>query len=79
MLPDLLDLLFGCTHNRLSFPITLRSRASCTAASITGTYVVCLQCGKEFPYDWKTMKIVPLASSTADENEVPSFAHSKVA
>jgi hypothetical protein len=28
------------------------------AAAVTGTYVVCLDCGKEFPYDWKTMKMV---------------------
>ncbi len=24
----------------------------------TGTYVVCLDCGKEFAYDWKQMKVV---------------------
>jgi len=24
----------------------------------TGTYVVCLDCGKEFAYDWKLMKVV---------------------
>ena len=28
------------------------------AADLTGTYVVCLDCGREFPYDWSTMKIV---------------------
>jgi hypothetical protein len=28
------------------------------AAFATGTYVVCLQCGKEMPYDWKQMKVV---------------------
>ena len=28
------------------------------AASVTGTYVVCLDCGREFPYDWKEMKMV---------------------
>jgi hypothetical protein len=28
------------------------------AASLTGTYVVCLDCGKEFPYDWKAMKLI---------------------
>ncbi|MFI5089207.1 MAG: hypothetical protein ACHP7P_04020 [Terriglobales bacterium] len=27
-------------------------------ASVTGTYVVCLDCGKELPYDWNSMKIV---------------------
>ena len=24
----------------------------------TGTYVVCLDCGKEFPYDWNAMKVL---------------------
>jgi hypothetical protein len=28
------------------------------AASLTGTYVVCLDCGKEFAYDWQEMRIV---------------------
>jgi hypothetical protein len=28
------------------------------AAFLTGTYVVCLDCGKEFPYDWKAMKVI---------------------
>ena len=42
-----------------SFPITVRpgSRRN-KAAALTGTYVVCLDCGKEFAYDWKEMKIV---------------------
>ena len=26
------------------------------AGSLTGTYVVCLDCGKELPYDWTEMK-----------------------
>jgi hypothetical protein len=25
---------------------------------LQGTYVVCLDCGKEFPYDWQRMEIV---------------------
>lgn len=28
------------------------------AALATGTYVVCLDCGKEFAYDWKQMKVI---------------------
>ncbi|HJS99809.1 MAG TPA: hypothetical protein VJ756_12015 [Terriglobales bacterium] len=28
------------------------------AAGLTGTYVVCLDCGKEFAYDWEQMKVV---------------------
>ena len=58
---SLFDLVFGCGHKRYSFPITVRGkvRRSTAAASVTGTYIVCLDCGREFPYDWSQMKIVP--------------------
>jgi hypothetical protein len=53
------DALFGCWHSHYSFPITVRSGSRRSqAASLTGTYVVCLDCGKEFPYDWKEMKVI---------------------
>ncbi|HWR16758.1 MAG TPA: hypothetical protein VN577_18170 [Terriglobales bacterium] len=41
----------------------------------TGTYIVCLDCGKEFAYDWKEMRVVspdlkPAAAlaETAEQN-----------
>jgi hypothetical protein len=62
MFSKLLDAFFGCWHNHLSFPITVKSNSRYSrrtpAASLTGTYVVCLDCGKEFAYDWREMKIV---------------------
>jgi hypothetical protein len=59
MLARLLDTVFGCWHSRCSFPLTLRSGSRRSkAACLTGTYVVCLDCGKELPYDWNAMKIV---------------------
>ena len=27
-------------------------------AAITGTYFVCLKCGKEFAYDWENMRVI---------------------
>ena len=62
-----LNALFGCSHKKLSFPITIRGarRRSTQAASITGTYVVCLDCGHEFPYDWNEMKVVNRPSSSS--------------
>ncbi|MBV8478447.1 MAG: hypothetical protein JOZ36_17450 [Acidobacteria bacterium] len=59
MFARVLEALFGCWHRHLSFPLTAKSglRRS-AAASLTGTYVVCLDCGKEFPYDWREMKII---------------------
>jgi hypothetical protein len=57
---SLFDLVFGCWHKRRSFPITVRGRLrrSTAAAAVTGTYVVCLECGREFSYDWLQMKIL---------------------
>lgn len=51
--------LFGCWHTRYSFPITVKAGGRRNkAAALTGTYVVCLDCGKEFAYDWQEMKVV---------------------
>lgn len=60
MISELVDVLFGCHHARYSFPVTLRSSSSTRpqAGALTGTYVVCLDCGKEFPYDWDEMKVI---------------------
>ena len=56
----LFDLLFGCWHKHLTLPTTPHKGINKPlAASITGTYVVCLDCGREFPYDWKTMRRLP--------------------
>ena len=63
---DFLNVLFGCTHKKLSFPITVRgARRRSQAASVTGTYVVCLECGQEFPYDWNQMKVVRNSPQTS--------------
>ena len=59
MITSLMDILFGCWHTNYSFPITAkRGERKCKAAQQTGTYVACLDCGKEFPYDWTTMKVM---------------------
>jgi hypothetical protein len=63
MITKLVDAVFGCWHNRYSFPITMRSHSRkisrpSKAASLTGMYVVCLDCGKELPYDWQEMKVI---------------------
>jgi hypothetical protein len=59
MIATLVDFLFGCWHRKYSFPITARpGHRRPDAALVTGTYVVCLDCGREFPYDWREMKVV---------------------
>jgi len=64
---SLFDLVFGCRHKRYSFPITVRRkvRRSTAAASVTGTYIVCLDCDREFPYDWSQMKMLASRRHTA--------------
>lgn len=52
VLVALADRLFGCSHSRTSFPITLR-----TSTRKAETYVVCLECGRRFAYDWARMCI----------------------
>jgi ribosomal protein S26 len=78
MLGELLNAVFGCWHLRYSFPMTLRPGSGRRkATAVTGTYVVCLECGKELPYDWNTMKIV----SSVDERRslVASLAPKRAA
>jgi hypothetical protein len=58
MFSRVLESFFGCWHGRYSFPITVKRGRRNAAALVTGTYVVCLECGKELPYDWQQMKIV---------------------
>ena len=75
---SLLDVLFGCSHKNFSFPITKRpGQRLSAAAAITGTYVACLDCGKEFPYDWHEMKVIegnPKKIKTLAANAAESFA-----
>jgi hypothetical protein len=48
MFSRLMDVMFGCWHSRYSFPMTVRSGSRRNpAAARVGTYVVCLDCGKE--------------------------------
>ena len=78
MFSKLLDAVFGCVHSRYSFPLTVRSNARRNAAAqTTGTYVVCLDCGKELAYDWQEMKI--LASGKNGRAAVPSLATKQAA
>lgn len=61
----LLELLpVGCRHRRTSLPFSSprKTNADSQWENITqeksGPYVVCLDCGKHFDYDWNTMRVV---------------------
>ncbi len=67
MMTKLMNVLFGCRHSRYSFPVTLRGKARRPqAAALTGTYVACLNCGQEFPYDWQEMKVITSSAEKRD-------------
>lgn len=58
MLQTILNSLFGCAHNRTTFPLTPSRRGTAfSSASRNQAYVVCLDCGKEFAYDWQQMRV----------------------
>jgi hypothetical protein len=48
------NLLFRCPHHRVTRPITPVSKAGVPHGD---TYVVCLDCGKQFAYDLQKMRI----------------------
>jgi hypothetical protein len=76
MIAKLLDAVFGCHHSRYSFPMTSRLQNR-SGSSPKATYVVCLDCGREFPYDWKQMKV--LTPGARESATVGTFATKEAA
>lgn len=72
---NIFDALFGCTHKRTTFPQSKRGTQRPHAADRTGTYVVCLDCGKEFAYDWKNMRVM---SSREQKNYAQAHVEAEV-
>ncbi|HTS25320.1 MAG TPA: hypothetical protein VMH81_05575 [Bryobacteraceae bacterium] len=54
MIDTLLNLMFRCSHRRLTRPVTPVSK---TGVPHGETYVVCLDCGKQFAYDLNEMRV----------------------
>lgn len=73
---SLLNVLFGCSHRRTTFPLTPARKVG-KSTGRNATYVVCLDCGKEFDYDWQEMRIgQPVAARVpANTQETLSPAH----
>ncbi len=73
MLSTMADWLLGCSHRNTGFPITFRRSVSGGEQSPGAeTYVVCLDCGKHFAYDWAQMRIAkesPVRVGSAREQE----------
>jgi hypothetical protein len=51
--------VFRCRHKKCTPLITCRKgQPRSRVAAMTGTYFVCLGCGKEFAYDWDNMRVI---------------------
>jgi len=76
MLHSIFNSLFGCSHQRTTFPITpARRNTGLPSSGVTrrNTYVACLECGKEFDYDWQSMRIgqpVPVPVPTVEAQPI---------
>jgi hypothetical protein len=66
MIQSLLSKMLGCSHQRTTFPQTPSRKngaQQAPGAMRNGTYIVCLDCGKEFTYNWSEMRMgQPVAS-----------------
>ena len=66
-------MFFHCNHRRTTFPLTCKPDTRAPRPAYTGTYVSCLDCGKEFEYDWTTMRMgeaVALRQEASGERRV---------
>jgi RNA polymerase-binding transcription factor DksA len=76
-----MSLWFLCSHKHTTFPITLPERARKSAGAHASrtphTYMTCLDCGKEIPYSWEQMKVLPrrMAFIKTAANESATAAH----
>jgi len=73
MLQSFVKALFSCSHQRTTFPITPGRRNMAPGATRLGTYVVCLDCGKEFAYDWASMRVGQPVPEPVRAQAQPSF------
>src|SRR6516164_6396236 len=63
MIDTVLNLLFNCPHRHLTRPFTPVGQ---TGVAHGETYVVCLDCAKQFAYDLGTMRIGKAIGETHD-------------
>ena len=69
MIDTVLNLLFHCSHRHLTRPFTPLGQQGLPRGE---TYVVCLDCTKQFAYDLKEMRIGEAIDHTHDGCVVPS-------
>jgi hypothetical protein len=68
MIDTVLNLLFRCSHRRLTRPVAPITKAG---EPHSQSYVVCLDCGKQFEYDLKEMRIGKAINHSHNAGVVP--------
>ena len=68
MMDSLLNLLFRCSHRRLTRPVAPITKAG---EPHSQSYVVCLDCGKQFEYDLQEMRMGKAINHSHDAGVVP--------
>jgi hypothetical protein len=68
MIDSLVNLLFRCPHRRLTRPFAPITKAGQPHSQ---SYVVCLECGKQFEYDLNEMRIGKAIDYLHDASVVP--------
>jgi hypothetical protein len=68
VIDTLLNLLFRCSHRHLTRPVAPITKSGQPHSQ---SYVVCLDCGKQFEYDMKEMRIGKAIDHSHDAGVVP--------
>jgi hypothetical protein len=68
MIDSLLNLLFRCSHRRLTRPVAPITKAGQPHSQ---SYVVCLDCGKQFEYDLSQMRMGKAIDHSHEVGVVP--------
>jgi DNA-directed RNA polymerase subunit RPC12/RpoP len=68
MIDSVLNLLFRCSHRRLTRPVAPITKAGQPHSQ---SYVVCLDCGKQFEYDLTQMRMGKPINRSHDAGVVP--------
>jgi hypothetical protein len=68
VIDSIVNLIFRCPHSRLTRPVTPVTKVG---VPHTQTYVVCLDCGKQFAYDLREMRVGKPLESSQDAGVLP--------
>jgi hypothetical protein len=68
MKSSILSRAFDCRHKRLTWPVTPLKKPGVPSRE---TYVVCLDCARQFAYDWDNMRTGALIERSPDAGVLP--------